>query len=490
MEKAQEQLLESMPDGVVVADRTGRIEFVTRQALRMSGYKRDELIGRNIEILVPTRKRSGHKANRDRYIAGAAPRAMGTGLDISMRRKDGTEFPADIALSPLKTPEGLKIIAAVRDVTERKRSQDRLGSILEVSQAALQGQSPDQVMAHVVRTARRLVGAAQGMALVRRVKDGALTVAFAEGVRVARLRGRTYPSATSLAGEALGTKQPIVVANASTEPRANKPLALAAKAGPSLVVPVEAGGHSFGAIALMNPVGSPPFTPDDATTIGFFAAQAAAALEYARLRGELSRLAVIDDRERIARELHDGAIQSLFAVGMGLQSLAARVGDAELSARIENSVVQIDRVIRDLRNYIFGLRPGILADTQLHQALTKVAQEFQKRTSLTTIIDIDPHVAARLTSHASELVQLTSEALSNVARHAQATTCRVSLHMNHRNAVLEIDDDGKGFDRARIHDGPGQGMRNLRERAEKVGGRLAIESRAGRGTSVRVTIGL
>jgi signal transduction histidine kinase len=196
---------------------------------------------------------------------------------------------------------------------------------------------------------------------------------------------------------------------------------------------------------------------------------------------------VLEDRERIAKELHDGAIQALFAVGMNLQGSALLAGSDDLRARIENAVEELDRVIRDLRNYIFGLRPGILADRQLDQALQQLVQEFGQRTEVLAIAEIDPQVAAELASRAGDVVQLAREALSNVSRHAQATTCRVSLYTDERDAVLEVDDDGRGFDRAKAT-GTGQGLRNLRERAERLGGQAEIHSALGDGTRVRVTI--
>jgi signal transduction histidine kinase len=218
-----------------------------------------------------------------------------------------------------------------------------------------------------------------------------------------------------------------------------------------------------------------------------FAEQAAVALEYARLQRELHRLAVLEDRERIAKELHDGAIQSLFAVGMGLQGAALLAGDDDLRARIQHAVEELDRVIRDLRNYIFGLRPGILADRQLDQALQGLVEEFQQRSGVVAVAEIDPGVAAELSGQAADLVQLAREALSNVSRHAQATTCRVSLYRDHDAAVLEVDDDGRGFDPSQTT-GAGQGLRNLQERATALGGRAEIHSTTGEGTRVRVTI--
>ena len=183
------------------------------------------------------------------------------------------------------------------------------------------------------------------------------------------------------------------------------------------------------------------------------AAQAAIAVENARLiveaernARELRRLEVLEDRERIAKELHDGVIQSLFAVGMSLQGLSTRSADPETQQRLDLAVEDVDRAIRDLRNYIFGLRPGILADRQLDQALRDLATEFGERSGVITVVEIDGDVAAALASLAGDVVQLVREALSNVERHGAAATCRVTLRGTDEGVLLEVDDDGRGFD--------------------------------------------
>ena len=243
----------------------------------------------------------------------------------------------------------------------------------------------------------------------------------------------------------------------------------------------------LGTLTVANRRGGALLRETEVQLVETFAEQAAVALEYARLQGELQRLAVLEDRERIAKELHDGAIQALFAVGMGLQGSALLAGDPELRGRLQDAVEELDRVIRDLRNYIFGLRPGILADRQLDQALQRLVEEFQLRTGVVAVAEIDPAVAAELTSQAGEVVQLAREALSNVSRHAQATTCRVSLYRDAGGAILEIDDDGRGFDPTQAT-GTGQGLRNLRERAAALDGRAEIHSAPGEGTRISVTI--
>ena len=193
------------------------------------------------------------------------------------------------------------------------------------------------------------------------------------------------------------------------------------------------------------------------------------------LRQSLHRLAIADDRERIARELHDGVIQSLFGVGMTLQAATMNADQPEVvRACLAASVDQIDLVIEDIRNYVFKLRPRLLADRQLHEVLNQLAQDFQDESQVVTVVDVDAALAAQLAPRAEDILQLAREALSNVRRHAQATTCRVSLKRTDGAALLEIDDDGRGFEPAAANNG--QGLRNLTERSEYLGGQFKIDS--------------
>ncbi len=252
-------------------------------------------------------------------------------------------------------------------------------------------------------------------------------------------------------------------------------------------------GTVFGNIYLTDKQGAEMFDEEDERVLVVLATQAAIAVENARLVDEterrdreLQRLQVIEERERIGKELHDGVIQSLFAVGMSLQGLASSTADAEVARRLEAAVEDVDGAIRDLRNYIFGLRPGILADRQLDQALKEMAGEFGTRTGVVTVVDVDGEVASLLASRAGDVVQLAREALSNVSRHGEAITCRISLRRDEGGVVLEIDDDGRGFDTGTTT--WGMGLRNLRERVESLGGTLEVRSTPGEGTTVRATL--
>ncbi len=263
-----------------------------------------------------------------------------------------------------------------------------------------------------------------------------------------------------------------------------------------LGAPVRALGRVFGNIYLAEKQGSAPFDEDDEMALEVLATQAGVAIENARLyeemthaQQELRRLEVLEERERIAKELHDGVIQMLFAVGLSLQGAAAIATDPDLQARVENAVEDIDRSIRDLRNYIFGLRPGILADRQLGQALRELCVEFEDKSGVVTVADIDGDVAAELASVAADVVQLVREALSNIGRHAAAATCRVTLRRDPTgDALLEIDDDGSGFDVDETHTGMGLG--NLRDRVESMGGKFSLVSAPNEGTTVTALLPL
>ena len=354
----------------------------------------------------------------------------------------------------------------------------------------------DAVLTRIVSLAVDLTGATYGALGILDEHVPRIEHFITQGIDEAtRARIGAHPVGDGILGLLIQERRPMRIPDIETDPRSagfppNHP-----PMHSFLGAPVLALGKVFGNLYLTEKVGAPEFSDEDEAALVVLATQAGVAIENARLieetqlaQEELARLELLEERERIAKELHDGVIQSLFAVGMSLQGAAAMVRDAEVARRIEGSVEDIDRAIRDLRNYIFGLRPGILADRQLGQALNELATEFEERTEVLTIVSVDEQVASELAGRAADVVQLTREALSNIGRHASATSCRISLRRTDGGAELEIDDDGVGFD----VDGPsrGMGLENLRARVEGLGGALTIVSITGEGTTVRAALPL
>jgi signal transduction histidine kinase len=365
--------------------------------------------------------------------------------------------------------------------------------LIEAGMALASELSLDAVLQRIVELAVDLTGARYGALGVltpdgRSIEDF-ITVGITPEERAAL---GNPPVGHGLLGALTREPHPIRIPNIAADPRSvgfppNHP-PMTSLLGARII----GRGTVFGNIYLTNKQGAEMFDQEDERVLVVLATQAAIAVENARLydeterRGrELQRLQVFEERERIAKELHDGVIQSLFAVGMNLQGVATSSADPETARRLEAAVEDVDVAIRDLRNYIFGLRPGILADRQLDQALKELTSEFGGRSGVVTVVEVDGDAASELASRAGDVAQLAREALSNVSRHAEATTCRVSLRPGAEGIVLEIDDDGRGFDVGTTT--PGMGLRNLRERAESIGGKLEIQSTPGDGTTVRAS---
>jgi signal transduction histidine kinase len=379
-------------------------------------------------------------------------------------------------------------------VTDRVQDRDRADLLIEAGLALASERSLEAVLQRIVELAVDITVARYGAISVL-APDGRIGEFITEGItEEERAEIGEPPTGHGILGLLISEARPLRLAEIAAHPLSvgfpphHPPMRSL------LGAPVVSRGTVFGNIYVTEKQGEEEFSVDDERVLQVLATQAGVAVENARLyeemlraQDEVRRLEVLDDRERIAKELHDGVIQSLFAVGMSLQGAAALAQDEGITVRIEGAVEDIDGAIRDLRNYIFGLRPGILADRQLDQALRELSAEFEQRSGVVTVVDIDQGIAAELASIASDVVQVTREALSNVSRHAEATTCRVSLRRGAEGAILMIDDDGRGFDPGTA--GEGLGIGNLRERVASLGGSLDIQSE-GEGTTVRAVLPL
>jgi len=370
---------------------------------------------------------------------------------------------------------------------ETRRRERWLDAVRDITNAVLSGTGSDEAL-FVASGARDLVAADLATVVIRDTRGKELVIQVADGDNAEALARRVFPAEGSISGAVVLSGRSEVFEDVSTDALPDQPVVELGDMGPAAVVPLAGHRGVFGTLAAANRCGGRPFSKESVHVLEAFGGQAALALEYARAQEAIQRLAVLEDRERIAKELHDGVIQALFAVGMGLQGTALMIGDEDLAARIEGAVGELDRVIRDLRNYIFGLRPGVLADRQLGDALWSLADEFQSRTGVLTVVEIDDAAASVLSTVAGDLVQVTREALSNVGRHARATTCRVSLFRRDGCAVLEVDDDGVGFDPMTVR--RGDGLRNLEERSAAFGGKTSIDSVPAKGTTVRIELSL
>jgi signal transduction histidine kinase len=261
-----------------------------------------------------------------------------------------------------------------------------------------------------------------------------------------------------------------------------------------LGVPITIKGISLGRLYLTNKIDSDDFSEEDRSLVETFALHAGIAMENARLHEQLQRLAVVDERERISKDLHDGIIQNMYAVGLSLEDVPELMVDdrAEAAARVERAIDAIHLAIQDIRNFIFGLRPELLEGTSLVGGLAAVVEEYRHN----MIVDLELRVPDAIIEPPSEtgghLLAIVSESLSNVARHSHASRASVALAPDRDGDVpgleLTIEDNGVGFDPDRVVKLGHQGLANTRERAASIGGTVTIDSRPGAGTRVIVRV--
>lgn len=328
-----ESVIETAPDGFLVADDTGTIIFTNATADKMFGYKRGELTGSKVEALIPERLYEQHLEHRAEYSATPRSRPMGLGLKLLGRKKDGVELPVEISLSPLQTADRVLITAAIRDVSERQKLEEE---------------------------------------------------------------------------------------------------------------------RNFLSVEL-----------------------------------ETER-----ERDRIAMDLHDGIMQDVYAATLRLELAISDMQSepAQAAIVVEQAIDQLHEVVRDIRSYIFDLRPrqfvGDLAD-----ALVNLGQEFEQNSHISTNVDAQDGLGLE-PSVALALYHVAHESLSNVQRHAKATLVTILLSGQVGRLLLEIRDNGRGFEAEHSVSEQHRGLRNMAARAKSIGAVLTVESTPGLGTKLHVELPL
>lgn len=257
-----------------------------------------------------------------------------------------------------------------------------------------------------------------------------------------------------------------------------------------LGVPIVMGEEILGAIYLNNKAGGGEFTADDEDVIKLLAAHAAIALNNARLYERSRELTIVEERNRLARELHDAVAQTLFSVRLTADAAASLVqrDPARAEAEIRRLAALSAEAIAELRAVIFELRPAELADDGLVVTLRKHVDVLRRAHAVDVTFETDADRPLEPDLEAS-LFRIAQEALNNALRHAQPQRVAVRLQLRAPGAVLEVYDDGRGFDVAAVRRRSRRlGLTSMEERAAAVGGALAVESVPGAGTTVRVSV--
>ncbi|QLE75461.1 GAF domain-containing protein [Streptomyces rectiverticillatus] len=451
------------------------------------------LLGELIRHPAPLRlpKISEHAASYG-FPSGHPPMHSFVGVPISVRdqvfgnlylteKRGGADFDAEdeAVLSTLAVAAGVAVDNA-RLYEESTRRERWLRASARVTTSLMSGSPRQDVMAQIAELAKEITEAELATVSLPLDDGSALTVEVATGELADAIRGVVLPVEGSLVGVVLSEREPVCSLSVDEDPRVSAVPKSLTGLGPAVAVPVKSGETVIGVLFLARGTGRPVFSQEEIEPLLNFAGQAAMAMELAQRRADAEQLTLLEDRDRIARDLHDLAIQRLFATGMTLQSADRFIDHAEASERVQRAVNDLDETIKIIRATIFGLRSRETAPR--HGLRTRVVQTVGGAAALLGFAPslrmeglLDTRVPRAVIDDA---VAVLEEALTNVVRHARATSIGVCVVNDGRDLVLTVTDDGVGMP----GEGRRSGLRNLAERAERHGGQLLLSAPSGDGT--------
>ncbi|QUI32768.1 GAF domain-containing protein [Streptomyces alfalfae] len=386
-------------------------------------------------------------------------------------KRDGAEFnDDDVHMVRVLAAEAGIAIGNARLYEAAKQRERWIDGSVAVTTALLSGSDAEDALAVVAEQARRLAESAAGIVLVPDDEGGMEVVAVSSAEPLGAL-GMTVPPESRIVSQLLAG-EPVFIDDAADDPRVMTELA--DRYGPVMLLPLQSDGRVLGTLATPRARGARPFTGAERTLAIQFASQAALALMMADAQRDRERLAVYEDRDRIARDLHDLVIQRLFATGMMLESAQRRSVVPEVQVGVGKAVDELDVTIQEIRTAIFALQQGPAEApsglrTRVLREINMAAVPLGFQPSHRFVGPVDT-VVGELTG--KNLIAALREALSNAFRHARAdridvvVDATVTLPDGSQGVRLTVADDGVGI----AEGGRRSGLKNLKRRAESLGG--------------------
>ena len=401
-------------------------------------------------------------------------------------RADGGPFTAEdeeLVLA-LAATAGIAIENA-RLYEESRRRQEWLRASGEISRQLLDPEADYAETLHEIATSVKRLASADVVTLVTPTRDHPvqLEVIIATGAAERELIGIRYPTENSIAWRAMQDGQGVRLAFVDQHPDVYLHLRPYVPVSQAMALPLRGEAGPRGAIVAGRLIPHAPFTASDLDMAGTFAGQAAIALELNDARAVQQRLGVLEDRDRIARDLHDHVIQRLFAAGLSLQSIAATVEDDTLHERLSRTVGELDETIRQIRTKIHELQEDSsqsLRGTAL-AVVDQLAPLLPARPDLSLIGPLDSISDEAIIADVEAVLR---ESLTNVTKHAHATQVRVRIQAGKQRLHLTVIDNGVGLG----HSIRRSGLANLSRRAEQQGGYLEVGDSAEGGLRLRWSI--
>jgi PAS domain S-box-containing protein len=489
-------ILDAAFDCVITMDADGRVVEVNQAAERTFGYGASEMVGRELaELIIPPTLRQAHRRGLERYVASGRSRMLGHPVELPAMRADGSQFPAELAITRPRLAGPPLFTGYLRDVTERRRDEQALRSLAE-EQAALRrvatvvASEADQerLFAVVTEEVGRLLGAHTSN-MVRYEPDETAVVAGAWStgdVRAVPVGTHVALDSDTVAARILRSGRPERVD--SYEGMSGSTVEMLRRLGfrSAVGAPIHLAGRLWGAV-MVSTVEDKPFPTGSERRIADFAELVALALANAEARGELaaSRARIVEagdaERQRLERNLHDGAQQRLVALSLTLRLSEAKVaaGDPQAPEVLRRANTELAEALTELRELARGIHPSILTARGLTPALETLAGRSSIPVELRVTLDDRPPGPVEAAAY-----YIVAEALTNASKHADASRVLVRVSRADASVLVEVADDGVGGADQR----GGTGVRGLRDRVEALGGTLELDSPAGVGTTLTARI--
>jgi two-component system, NarL family, sensor histidine kinase DevS len=402
--------------------------------------------------------------------------------NLYLTEKQGGDFDEEdeTLVQALAAAAGVAIENA-RLYAEARRQQQWLRATAEVTQRLLSEDQPGEVLDLVTSQALEISGADLVVLALPTADRKRLVIEHACGEGATEALGLVLPAEGSASGIVMATGKPLAVENFSGDPRvatvARQNMAL----GPAVLVPLGPAGDVRGVLTAGRHQGALPLSPPAVEMVTTFAAQAGIGIELAEHRRDAQRLALFEDRDRIARDLHDLVIQRLFATGMSLQGATALLRDSEAASRVEQAVDALDETIKEIRSAIFSLQGrGEASQRALRARILAIMEEMTDplghSPGLRMAGQLDNRVPDLIAEH---MLAVLREALANVAKHAHATRTDVVVEAG-ADLVLRVRDNGVGLPETTRRSGLG----NLADRAGELDGTFHVGPADGGGTEL------
>jgi PAS domain S-box-containing protein len=500
-------ILDTDADAIIGIDRERKIFLFNKGAERIFGYSAREIRSRSFDELFPTLEDPDRRCLRQQ--TNFTPESISEGpapQEVMARRRDGTLFPAELRISRMTQNGNLMYTAILQDISARKAAEEALRKSHEILELRVRERTREldtlldmsrqvastlevQTLLNLVLSQLKIMIDYTGAAIF--VPDGGeMTMVASQGSLLPGQRVGHPMSPEKFSGfqPVLHSREPVIIDDLCPPSSGFSEIPLEPGASRSWMgIPMLVKDKLIGLLQL-NHCRAGYFEPGHAQLALAIANQAAVALENCRLYREAQKVAALEERQRLARELHDSVSQALHGIALGIHSAGEMLDSHPGRVReILDEVLRLARAaVTDLRCLIFDLRPDSLESEGLVAALNRLAEAARARYRVSSNLEDVPE--PHLSLAAKEAVYRTCrEALWNTAKHALADAVALRMSSDDRQIVLEISDDGAGFD----PDGPFPGhfgLRSMRERAAKVGGVLTVESAPQRGTKVRIRV--